>query len=230
MFERLFIWKHESLVLRYIKHVYVDPEKAEKQTASDETGHSAVDSRHSQEQTENGPQNDTSASPQILYSDRASANATEVRYSPPRPSYDAYDPVIVSKALKNCRTDESVQERLSQLTNLTFSQMLMWHIREKQLWETAVYKAALMDRRLFSKIISNTEYKPSKDTAIALVFALRLSMTEAKDLLERAGYTLSHSIRRDIILEYFIGEGVYDLYKINAFLYGMNEKTVGRSE
>jgi hypothetical protein len=93
---------------------------------------------------------------------------------------------------------------------------------------TDVYKAAHIDRRLFSKIICNRNYLPSKDTVIAFVFALKLNFDEAKDLLERAGYSLSHSIRRDIIIEYFIKERVYNLNNINAFLYNMNEKIIGK--
>ena len=85
-----------------------------------------------------------------------------------------------------------------------------------------------MDRRLFSKIVCNENYKPSKDTALALVFALELSLPEANDLLERAGYTLSHSIRKDIIAEYFIKEEIYNLRKINAMLYDLDEKIIGR--
>jgi hypothetical protein len=87
-----------------------------------------------------------------------------------------------------------------------------------------------MDDSMFNaKMLCNRDYQPSKDTVLALIFALKLSLNEAKDLLERAGYTLSHSIRRDIILEYFIKEGVYNLNNINAFLYNMNEKVIGRN-
>jgi hypothetical protein len=85
-----------------------------------------------------------------------------------------------------------------------------------------------MDRRLFSKIISNKEYKPAKDTVLALIFAMQLDLNEANDLLDRAGFTLSHSIKRDVILEYFIKEGVYNLNNINAFLFKMQEKIIGR--
>ena len=106
---------------------------------------------------------------------------------------------------------------------------MLSYIREKDLTEPEVYKAAQIDRRLFSKIISNKDYKPSKDTVLAFIFALRLTLGEGKDLLERAGYTLSHSIRRDIILEYFIKERVYNLNNINAFLYNMSEKIIGRN-
>ena len=98
----------------------------------------------------------------------------------------------------------------------------------KSLKTTTVYKRALMDRRLLSKILSDKNYQPSKDTAIALCFALHLSLNQAVDLLNRAGYALSHSILRDIIIVYFLKNYIYDLNKINSFLYSMNEKIIGK--
>ena len=50
----------------------------------------------------------------------------------------------------------------------------------------------------------------------------------AKDLLNRAGYTLSHSLKRDIVLEFFIKEKIYNLNNINAILDDMGEKVIGR--
>ena len=114
--------------------------------------------------------------------------------------------------------------------NISFVNKLEYYIREKKLDATDVYKKANIDRRLFSKMICNRDYQPSKDTVVALIFSLKLNLDEAKDLLERAGYTLSHSIRRDIIIEYFIKEGVYNLNNINAFLYNMDEKVIGRNQ
>lgn len=114
-------------------------------------------------------------------------------------------------------------------TNLTFVEKLIQYMDEKKLDNPEVYKKANVDRRLFSKMLSNPKYNPSKDTAIALVLALKLNLENATDMLERAGYALSHSDKRDIIIEYFISEGIYDLYNINVFLYLMNEKPLGRN-
>ena len=154
----------------------------------------------------------SSKSPDILHSDR-----------------DSYDYTSVAFAMRSYLRDMPPQRDIKDISNQTFVEKLLQHIRNKRLVEADVYKAALMDRRLFSKIISDVNYRPSKDTVLALVFALRLSYSEAKDLLERAGYTLSHSLRRDIMIEYFIKERVYNLDNINAFLYNMNEKIIGRS-
>ena len=153
----------------------------------------------------------------------------DIKYSDRGGSSDVFDPALVASLMSSYLQERTPVKPLSATTNLTFVQKLEQHIRNKHLVEADVYKAALMDRRLFSKMICNNNYKPSKDTALALVFALKLNLGEAKDLLERAGYTLSHSIQRDIIIEYFIKERIYNLNNINAFLYNMDEKIIGRS-
>lgn len=112
--------------------------------------------------------------------------------------------------------------------NLTFTDMLMRYINMKQWRDSKVYKAAQMDRRLFSKIMSDRAYKPSKDTALALAIGLELSLQQTNDLLSRAGYTLSHSCKRDVIIEYFIREGVHNLMDINEVLLRMEQKIIGR--
>lgn len=114
------------------------------------------------------------------------------------------------------------------VVNKSFVEMLIILINEKGLKDPQVYKAAQIDKRLFSKIISNKDYKPSKDTALALLFGLKLSLEEAKDMLARAGYILSHSVKRDIIIEYFFKEKIYSLTYINYILEHFNFKIIGR--
>lgn len=118
--------------------------------------------------------------------------------------------------------------KLDSYLDLTFVDILTRYINEKGWRDSRVYKAAQMDRRLFSKIMSDRNYKPSKDTALALVIALELSLKQANDLLSRAGYTLSHSSKRDVIIEYFIRERIYNLSDINEVLYHLDQKIIGR--
>ena len=94
--------------------------------------------------------------------------------------------------------------------------------------DSEVYKTAQIDRRLFSKIMSNREYKPAKDTVIALALALKLSLEETNDLLSRAGYILSHSNKKDVIIEYFLRERIYKLNDINEVLFNLDQKIIGR--
>ena len=113
-------------------------------------------------------------------------------------------------------------------TAKTFTQTLLAHIDSRGLKDSTVYRAANLDKRLFSKIASDIHYKPSKETAIALALGLQLTLDETNDLLSRAGYQLSHSIRRDIIIEYFIREREYSIININEVLDRLGEKIIGR--
>ena len=117
---------------------------------------------------------------------------------------------------------------IEEIKEPTFVEKVNTYIQQKELRETTVYKAAQIDRRLFSKVMSDLQYRPSKDTALAIAFALQLSLAEAHDLLSRAGYILSHSDDRDIIMDFFFSERLYDLDEINYVLTELGLKCIGR--
>ena len=89
---------------------------------------------------------------------------------------DKYDSLAVTKLMKNYSTlaaSSILLNRLDKTINKTFVDILILHIDKKGMRDSEVYKAAQIDRRLFSKIMSDRQYKPSKDTVIAISIALK---------------------------------------------------------
>ena len=116
---------------------------------------------------------------------------------------------------------------LANMKEDTFSQRLWKLIKAKGMSDVEVYKKANLDRRLFSKIRNEKSYKPSKGTAIALGLALELNEDEFEDLVKRAGFALSGGNKEDVIVNYFIGERIYDVSVINDVLVHYGFPTLG---
>ena len=131
-------------------------------------------------------------------------------------------PMLRAKKLKRRNLDDVV----AQLEE-NFQERLFRLIDERGLSDVEVYKKANLDRKLFSKIRCNPDYRPKKKTALALAIALELNLDDTKDLLARAELALSHGSKSDLIVEYFIQQRVYDIYTINAALFEYKQPTLG---
>ena len=118
-------------------------------------------------------------------------------------------------------------ESLLDETDAGFSETLLQFIARSGKTNSEVYTRANIDRKLFSKIKNNPNYTPKKSTVLAFAIALELSLDDTQLLLERAGYTLTHASKFDIVVEYFIVHEIYDLFLINEALYEFDQPLIG---
>jgi hypothetical protein len=111
--------------------------------------------------------------------------------------------------------------------------MVMRKINESGISEVACYRAANITKQIFSKIRCSAgedpieSYKPTKSTAMSLALALKLSLDEAKELLNKAGYAFSKSDKTDIIVEYCITNRIYDVLRVNEILFSYGLPVLG---
>ncbi|MDO5145650.1 MAG: macro domain-containing protein [Eubacteriales bacterium] len=123
--------------------------------------------------------------------------------------------------------DSDDWKRLLKNLDAGFSETLLQLIDRTGKKDSEIYKKANVDRKLFSKIRNNMDYKPSKMTALAFAFALELDIDETRDFIGRAGFALSHSSKFDVIVEYFLVNKNYNVFELNEVLFAFDQPLLG---
>ena len=120
----------------------------------------------------------------------------------------------------------SLEDMLSKMDD-NFAVTLLKLIDLKGMNDVECYKKANVSKQTWYKIMNEKDYKPSKNTVLAFAIALKLTLEETKHLLSTVGFALSKSNKFDIIIEYFIINGIYDIFVINETLFKFDQVCLG---
>jgi hypothetical protein len=141
------------------------------------------------------------------------------------------DVVFFGKAMRNASLEDyecaSIQNYIDDNKNESMFQTLLFkYIDERNLKDSDVYNKVNIDRRLFSKIRSDENYHPSKETVILLGLSLEFSEREIIDLLESASYSLPKNNYFDLIIRFCFINKIYNINNVNELLYDYNCKCI----
>ena len=144
-------------------------------------------------------------------------------YSEPPPADRSFMGGVLLYALPQINFQQMLDEEKGE----TFSEMLLRLIRDSGEKNSNVYKRANIDRRHFSKIAGNANYRPSKETALAFAIALHLDFDTTQEFLATAGYTLTKNNLADVIITFFIERKIFDINLVNEYLYEYKQPLLG---
>lgn len=133
------------------------------------------------------------------------------------------EPELISESLSHMEIEEFIKKKREPVLR----DVLFNFIDKKGAADADIYKKALIDRRHFSKIRSNPDYRPGKNTVIALALALELNKKETGKLLGSAGYSLSDSDMSDLVIQFCLERKIYDIHQVNLALEYFSQKPLG---
>ncbi len=128
---------------------------------------------------------------------------------------------------ESCLEESSIDDYINNNKKDDKFQMLLFkYIDRLDKKDSEIYNKANIDRRLFSKIRSNKDYHPSKNTVISLGLALELNEDEIVSLLDSASYSLPFNNKFDLIIRFCFINKIYDINEVNNLLFSYNCNTL----
>ena len=138
-------------------------------------------------------------------------------------AFESIKPAVIHP---ETRPDDNLEDYLRQIDE-GFRDMLLRLIDERGMTDAECYKLANVDRKLFNKIKNVPDYRPGKSTVLAFAVALKLPLPQIREMLGKAGFSLSRSSKADLIVEFFVRQGCYDVFEINEALFSFDQKLLG---
>jgi O-acetyl-ADP-ribose deacetylase (regulator of RNase III) len=143
--------------------------------------------------------------------------------------FESKECLICEDLEETCAFPKQEPSLLDMLSNIddTFAVTLLKLIDLRGISDVECYKKANVSKQTWYKIMNEKDYKPSKNTVLSFAIALELSLEETKRLLSTVGFTLSKSSKFDIIIEYFLLRGEYNIFTINETLFKFDQNCLG---
>lgn len=101
---------------------------------------------------------------------------------------------------------------------IPFRTLVLQKMEELDLDAQTLYKRAGIDRKLFSKLKTDLDYRPNKNTAIRYCLGFRLNEGETDEWMKSAGFWLSDTSAFDLAIRYCIDRKIYDPIDVNILL------------
>ncbi|MBO9596242.1 MAG: hypothetical protein J7559_00235 [Cohnella sp.] len=91
------------------------------------------------------------------------------------------------------------------------------HRRDMVSYRPASFEQGQISRDYWSKLL-NDEIKPSKEKLLRVAVLLKMGNEDLEELLARAGYAMSPTDLRDVVVAYCLRESLYDFVVIERLL------------
>lgn len=168
------------------------------------------------------PKYSRSRTPETTANDTRS-ESEDILYRAPDESIEKQSPA--TSFLQNCINEikERLQEKFKKPEQPAYLKELFKILNERNMTNAEFYKKAHIDRRHFSKICTNYDYRPSRNTVHLMCLALEFSLDEAKHFLNLFGYCMWDDNETDIIVSYFLEKKIYDIDLCNEVLMKFDE-------